>query len=207
MTDWLLQSWNGSLHVFPGIPDVLGNISDPDEFLVAGAATASFFSLRAEGGYNVSAARRVVSSSPSVLITAPSWVAVSAIPGPAKYTTAGGGPVTVRVSLARPLALDPPTQDFVDNGDGSVTLPFLAQGDTVVLYSSAFPPSEYSVVQTEGCLGDYNWWGYHGNGSLIAASPPASSFDVTPVILANCSTSLASRQQFAYNTSTHMFIL
>lgn len=204
MTDWLLQSWNGTLHVYPGIPDSLGNLSNPDEFLVAGAATASFFSLRAEGGYNVSASRRVVNSSSTALVTVPFWVAVSAMPGPAAYTAAGGGPVTVRVSLPRPLAIDPPTQAFVDNGDGSVTLQFLAVGGTAVLYSAAFPPASYTVTETVGCESDYNWWGYHGDA---VAAPPAASLSVTPVILASCSEALADRQVFSFNASTGTFIL
>lgn len=207
MTDWLLQSWNGSLHVFPGVPDVLGNLSDPDEFLVAGAATASFFSLRAEGGYNVSAARRLVSSSATALETAPLWVAVSAVPGPAAYAPAGGGPVTIRASLPRPLAIDPPGLAFVDHGDGSVTIPFLAQGATAVLYGAAFPPpaAGYVVAETAGCPSDYHWWGYHGDGSGASGAAAAGPF--TPVVLANCSEALAARQRFAYNATTRTLVL
>ena len=206
MTDWLLQSWNGTLDVYPGIPDVLGNLSNPDEFLVAGAATASFFSLRAEGGYNVSAARRVVANTSTTLETVPAWVAVSAIPGPAAYAAAGGGAVTIRVSLPRPLAVDPPAVRFVDNGDGTVTLPFLSTGATAVLYAAAAPPDEYIVVETEGCPANYGWWGFHGDGSANAAATHAS-VDITPVILENCSAALAARQQFAYNDTTRTFVL
>jgi hypothetical protein len=179
IADWLLQSHNdsfapgeaGLIDVFPGVSDMIDLFSDAGAAEAAGVALASFFRLAAEGGFVVSAARRLdaQSSNASFYATNTAWLSVE---------SRFGASLRVRTSLARPLvASGPPGISLTELGDRVVLISGVGAGDAVMLYSASAPPSAADLVVSPaaGCAADFNYWGLSATPSPAAQLLPCGS--------------------------------
>jgi hypothetical protein len=161
VTDWLMQSWNGtglgndtvSIDVFPGVDDVV-SLATPYDAAPAVLANASFFNLRAVGAVMVSAARAVDVVNATHVVSRTAWVSVT------PTLPAAPAPI-VRTSLQRPLAVSPASASVTEIGDGRVVVNGVPTGTTATLWSAAAPPAGFIVAPAAACEADFNHWGTH----------------------------------------------
>jgi len=132
--DMLLDSYNNSIHVFPGTDtSVMQDVS--------------FYQLRAQGAFLVSAAL-----DNSGLVT---FVQVESL---------AGEPCTVTANIPLPWAVYPPSIKLQFTNKNTANLVNFGKGDVVIIYNSSgnvIGDPLFTIKPSEGIPAQYNFWGTH----------------------------------------------
>ncbi len=182
ISELLLQSWNTSLDIFPAVPDVMVKYSGGDGSGLVGLADASFFRVRAMGGFVVSATRAVLVNNATHIISTPAMLAVERtrrMRRADKHADNGerdaeaAAPVevvTIWTTMQRPLVAlncDAPGQrlPLEETGGGYVRValpPPTATGTpcVAVLPGDAPVPVTFDVTPSQGNASFLNYWGF-----------------------------------------------
>ncbi len=125
LQDMALQSWGGTIRVFPAIPDAWADVS--------------FYDMRAQGDFSVSAAREN---------GAVSFIAV---------TSNAGERCRIWTDMARPIEVTANRELTITDSDDNLIEIDLRKGESALLHSAASAPqATIAPVASDGWV---KWWG------------------------------------------------